>query len=150
MPMALLRLNYAVEMRYGVLVDIARKVFDGESIDVSMGCFNVIWQGDANAQALQSFGILESPPRVLNLTGPETMSVRRAAERFAAIFGKPASLTGVESPDALLGNAQASHRLFGYPRISVDQMIEWIAHWVKRGGGFLDKPTHFESRDGRF
>jgi nucleoside-diphosphate-sugar epimerase len=150
MPMAILRLNYAVEMRYGVLVDIAHKVFAGEPIDVSMGWFNVIWQGDANAQALQAFGCLETPPRVLNITGPEMLSVRKVAEQFAERFGKPVRLMGTEAPDALLGNAQVSHRLFGLPRISAEQMIDWIAAWVRNGGGNLGKPTRFEVRDGRY
>jgi nucleoside-diphosphate-sugar epimerase len=150
-PTVLLRLNYAVEMRYGVLVDVARQVFAGEPINVRMGCCNVIWQGDANAQALQAFAV--TPPaaaRVLNIAGPEILSVRRVAERFGALFNKPVTIVGTEAPDALLSNAQASHRLFGYPRIGAEQMIEWIAHWVQRGGGFLDKPTHFESREGKF
>ncbi|MCE9529562.1 MAG: NAD-dependent epimerase/dehydratase [Planctomycetes bacterium] len=149
-PMVLLRLNYAVEMRYGVLVDIARKVFNGETIDVSMGNFNVIWQGDANAMALRTFEQLASPSKVLNITGPETLSVRRVAERFAALFQKKAAIVGTETPDALLNNAQLSHRLFGYPRIGAEQMIEWIAAWVKSGGVVLGKPTHFESRDGKY
>ena len=152
-PTLLLRLNYAVEMRYGVLVDIARQVFAGEPVNVSMGCFNVIWQGDANAQALQAFGCIATPQataRALNITGPEIVSVRRVAERFGDLFNKPVTIVGTEAPDALLNNAEASHRLFGRPRISAEQMIEWIAHWVQRGGGFLDKPTHFDSREGKF
>jgi len=149
-PMAILRLNYAVEMRYGVLVDIARCVFDEKPVDISMGAFNVIWQGDANAVALQAFGTLATPPLMLNLTGPETLSVRQIALRFGQRFGKPAVITGTEQTDALLNNAQNSHRLFGYPRISVEQMIDWIASWIEAGGSSLNKPTHFDSRDGRF
>lgn len=150
-PTVLLRLNYAVEMRYGVLVDIARQVFAGQPVDVSMGCFNVIWQGDANAQALQAFECAAKPQAaVLNITGPEILSVRRVAERFGALFNKSVTITGTEAPDALLNNAQLSHRLFGYPRVGAEQLIEWIAHWVQRGGSFLDKPTHFESREGKF
>ncbi len=150
-PTVLLRLNYAVEMRYGVLVDIARQVFAGQPVDVSMGCFNVIWQGDANAQALQAFECVAKPQAaVLNITGPEILSVRRVAERFGALFNKSVTIIGTEAPDALLNNAQLSHRLFGYPRVGAEQLIEWIAHWVERGGSFLDKPTHFESREGMF
>jgi nucleoside-diphosphate-sugar epimerase len=150
MPMALLRLNYAVELRYGVLVDIARCVWSGTPIDLSMGNFNAIWQADANAMALQAFDQLASPPRVLNIAGPELLSVRRLAERFGELFGKPVTFRGTEAPDALLSNGQLGHRLFGYPRVSVQQMVEWIADWVCRGGASLDKPTHFEVRDGNF
>ena len=149
-PMALLRLNYAVELRYGVLVDIARCVWSGTPIDLSMGNFNAIWQADANAMALQAFDQLVSPPRVLNIAGPELLSVRRLADQFGELFGKSVTFRGTEAPDALLSNGQLGHRLFGYPRVSVQQMVEWIADWVRRGGASLDKPTHFEVRDGNF
>jgi nucleoside-diphosphate-sugar epimerase len=149
-PMAILRLNYAVELRYGVLVDVARCVWSQTPIDLSMGNFNAIWQADANAMALQVFDQLASPPRVLNIAGPELLSVRRLAEQFAELFGKPVTFRGTEAPDALLSNGQVGHRLFGYPRVSVQQMVEWIADWVRRGGASLDKPTHFEVRDGNF
>lgn len=149
-PMVLLRLNYAVEMRYGVLVDIARRVFAGKPVDVSLGSFNVIWQGDANAMALRAFEFTRTPPRVLNLTGPETLSVRHIAQRFAQLFQKTPIVTGSEAPDALLNNAQQATRLFGYPSVNVEQMLERIAAWTKDVGQFLDKPTHFDSRDGQF
>jgi hypothetical protein len=149
-PMTLLRLNYAVEMRYGVLVDIAHKVWAGQPIDVSMGHLNAIWQGDANAMALAAFEHLAVPPRLLNLAGPETLSVRRVAEEFGQLFGKAVTIEGTEAADALLSNGQVAHALFGYPRIGVQQMLRWIADWVKRGGATLGKPTHFEVRDGRF
>jgi nucleoside-diphosphate-sugar epimerase len=149
-PTAILRLNYAVEMRYGVLVDIARKVFEGQPVDVSMGYVNVIWQGDANAMALQAFDHVAVPPRTLNIAGPEILSVRRVAERFAELFKKTATITGTEAPDALLSNAAQSRQLFGPPRICAEQMIEWIALWVTRGGESLGKPTHFENRGGKF
>jgi nucleoside-diphosphate-sugar epimerase len=150
MPLVLLRLNYAVEMRYGVLVDVARKVWAGEPVEVSMGSLNAIWQGDANAMALQAFAEVRTPARVLNITGPETLSVRAVAERFGQLFQKPALIVGSEAPEALLNNSAQAFRLFGYPRITADQMIEWIAAWIARGGASLGKPTHFESRDGRF
>jgi nucleoside-diphosphate-sugar epimerase len=149
-PTLLLRLNYAVEMRYGVLVDIARNVFQGKPIDVTMGHFNVIWQGDANAQALQAFDCVATPARVLNITGPEIVSTRWAAGRFAEQFGKKVALAGTEAPEALLNNAAQSHRLFSKPGVSIEQMIEWIANWVRHGRAYLDKPTHFDSRDGKF
>lgn len=149
-PMALLRLNYATEMRYGVLVDIGQRVLTGQPVDVSMGFLNALWQGDANAMSLGAFGHLQTPPRVLNLAGPEILSVRRVAEEFGRLFNLPPLLHGVEADDAYLSNAQESQRLFGYPRVPVQQMIRWIADWLKRGGRTLGKPTHFEVRDGRY
>lgn len=149
-PTALIRLNYAVEMRYGVLVDLARKVLDGEVVDVSMGNFNCVWQGDANVHALQAFDHLAAPPLVLNVTGPETLSVRRVCEDYGRIMGKVPKFTGAEAPSALIGNARKAAGLFGYPRVGVEQMMQWIADWVTRGGASLGKPTHFETRDGRF
>ena len=149
-PMALLRLNYAVELRYGVLVDLAQRVLAGEPIDLTMGHFNALWQADANAMALCAFAHLASPPLVLNLAGPEVLSVRRVAEEFGRLLGREVRFTGSEAADALLSNGQRAHRLFGYPRVPVQQMMRWIAAWLQRGGPTLGKPTHFEVRDGRF
>jgi hypothetical protein len=149
-PMALLRLNYAVELRYGVLVDLAQRVQAGQVIDLTMGHFNVIWQADANALALRAFDHVASPPFVVNVAGPELLSVRRCAEEFGRLLGKTPAFQGTESPDAFLSNGQLGHRLFGYPRVSVQQMILWIAAWVHGGGESLGKPTHFEVRDGQF
>ena len=149
-PLVLLRLNYATELRYGALADIARRVFAGEAIDLAMGHLNAIWQADANAVALQAFSLVASPPRVLNVAGPELLSVLRVAEEFGRLFGKPVTFRGTESPDALLSNAQQAHQLFGYPRVGVRQLVEWIADWVRRGGEDLGRPTHFEVRDGNF
>jgi nucleoside-diphosphate-sugar epimerase len=149
-PMVLLRLNYATEMRYGVLVDIARRVQQGQAVDLSMGHLNALWQGDANAQALAAFGYVASPPFVVNLAGPELLSVRRVAELFGQLLDQRVVFQGIESPDALLSNGQLGHRLFGYPRVPVQQVIRWIADWVRRGGSNLGKPTHFEVRDGKF
>jgi hypothetical protein len=115
-----------------------------------MGSFNTIWQGDANAMALCSFDHTTVPPRVVNLTGPETLSVRRVVERFGQLFRMMPIIIGHEAPDALLSNAQQAFRLFGYPHVGVDMIMERIAGWIARGGEFLDKPTHFESRDGKF
>jgi len=147
---AIVRLNYAIALRYGVLVDIARHVLAQEPVDVTMGAVNVIWQGDANAQALALLPHCATPPFVLNVTGPETVSVRRVAERFGRIFDVPVTFTGAESPLALLSHTAKSQQLFGYPRVTLDQMIAWTAAWVQQGGPFLDKPTHFETRDGRY
>ena len=149
-PVSIVRLYYSNEMRYGVLVDIAQKVWAGETIDVTMGNANVIWQGDANAMALQSLEPAASPPFVVNVVGPETISVRRVAGQFAEIMGKPVTIAGSESPDGFIGNGQLGHRMFGYPRVPVQQIIRWIAGWVMRGGESLGKPTHFETRDGKF
>ena len=149
-PTAILRLNYATELRYGVLVDVARRVWAGQPVPLAMGHLNALWQGDANAMALCAFARAASPPFVVNLAGPETLSVRRVAEEFGRLLGKAVTFMGTEAPDALLSNGQLGHQLFGYPRVGVRQMITWIAEWVKRGGPTLDKPTHFESRDGRF
>lgn len=147
---AMMRLNYAVEMRYGVLVDVARKVYNRQPVDVNMGAANVIWQGDANGQALALLAHCATPPLICNITGPETVSIRRVAEQFAHIFGVEAQITGSEAPTALLSNAAQAQQLFGYPTVSLQQMITWIADWVSRGGVGLNKPTHFETRDGRF
>ncbi len=149
-PVALLRLNYAVEMRYGVLADIGRKVYERRPVDVSMGAVNIIWQGDANSVCLRAFSLCKSPPAVLNLTGPETLSVRSIARRFGERFNVEPVLEGVESATALLSDASECHRIFGYPEVSVGRMIEWAAAWIAAGGTSWSKPTHFEVRDGKF
>ncbi len=149
-PMAMIRLNYACELRYGVLVDIARRVWSGETVDVAMGHLNTIWQADANAMTLQAFDHVASPPLLLNVTGPEPLSVREMAARFGELMNKRVAVSGSESPTALLANAAQALRLFGPPHVGVEQMLRWIADWVMRGGASLGKPTHFESRDGKF
>ena len=149
-PVTLLRLNYAVELRYGVIIDIGLKVFENRPVDLRMGHVNVIWQGDANSVCLRSFSLANSPPEILNLTGPETIAVRWIARRFGEIFGVEPKLEGTESPTALLNNAARCHRLFGHPEVSVEQIIEWVAKWIAAGGELLNKPTHFEVRDGKF
>jgi nucleoside-diphosphate-sugar epimerase len=149
-PMVLLRLNYANEMRYGVLVDLAQRVWEGRPVDLAMGNLNAIWQADANAVALAALDQVSVPPLVLNVTGPELLSVRRIAEEFGRLFQKSVNFDGEEKPEALLSNAQGCHRLFGYPRVSAGQMVRWIADWVRRGGVTWNKPTHFEVRDGKF
>lgn len=146
----LLRLNYAIDLRYGVLLDIGQKIFERRPIDVTMGHVNVIWQGDANSVALRSFALCSSPPAVLNLTGPETIAVRWIARRFGERFGVEPVIVGTESDTALLSNAARCHRLFGYPSVTVEQMIEWVSDWIGMGGATLSKPTHFETRDGKF
>jgi nucleoside-diphosphate-sugar epimerase len=149
-PVTLLRLNYAIDLRYGVLVDIALKVYQRQPVNLAMGQVNVIWQGDANSVALRAFRLCQSPPAVLNVTGPETVSVRSLAWKFARRFGVEPIFEGTEAPTALLSDASLCHRLFGYPEVTLEQMIEWVAEWIRAGGVLWNKPTHFEVRDGRF
>lgn len=149
-PMAILRLNYAIDLRYGILLDIAEKVYAEEPISLGMGNVNVIWQGDANAVALRAFAHCQSPSLILNVTGPETVSVRYLASCFGTLFNTSPRFAGEEAETALLSNASRCHQLFGYPRVSLAQMIEWVAEWVRIGGTTLHKPTHFEVRDGKF
>lgn len=149
-PVALLRLSYAVEMRYGVLVDIARRVYNGEPIDLKMGNMVAIWQGDANAMSLQAFDHVANPPCILNITGPDMLSIRQIALVYGEIFNKKVTYTDSESGQALISNAQKAHRLFGYPQVPIAQVIAWCADWVARNGESLNKPTHFETTDGKF
>mgnify|MGYP006302289973 CR=1 FL=1 len=144
------RLNYAVELRYGIVLDVAQQVWNGTPIDVTMGNVNVIWQGYVSSVALQGFELAASPPRVLNVAGPETVSVRWMATRLGELMGKKPKFAGEEAPNALLSNALQCHKLFGYPEVSVDKLIEWVAYWIMAGGATLGKPTHYETRDGKF
>ncbi len=145
-----LRLNYAVELRYGVLHDVARSVMAGRPIDLRMGHVNVIWQGDANDIAVRSLALTSSPPRILNLTGPEKISVRWAAREFGKLFGVRPVFRFSESGTALLNDATSTLKLFGRPSVSLKQMMLWVVNWLKAGGRSLDKPTHFQERAGRF
>ncbi len=149
-PVALIRLNYSVEPRYGVLVDIATKVKNHEDIDLSMGYFNVIWQGDANDMVLRSIEITESPAKALNITGSETLSVRGIAREFGEIFGVEPIFTGSETPTALLSDSRIAFDLFGYPSVSIKQVIKWTAQWMLDDKELLGKPTHYEVRDGKY
>ena len=144
------RLNYAVDLRYGVLVDIARKVYTGEPVDLTVGHFNVIWQGDANSYALRSLELCDAPPRALNVTGPEICSVRETAEFFAARFARRVIFQGEEAGVALLNNAALCQQLLGAPGVALGELQEMVAHWIERGGASLNKPTKFEVTDGRF
>jgi nucleoside-diphosphate-sugar epimerase len=147
---SILRLNYANELRYGVLVDIARRVQAEEPVSLSMGYLNAIWQGDASAMSLQALSRASDPPFVINITGRELLSVRHVAEEFGQRLRKPVRFAVKESEDALLSNPQKAYEIFGPPTVSVEQMMTWIADWTMRGGETLDKPTHFEERAGRF
>jgi nucleoside-diphosphate-sugar epimerase len=147
---SILRLNYACELRYGVLVDLAQKVWNKVPIDLAMGNFNVIWQGDANAMAIASLAQAASPAFVLNISGPELLSVRRVCTQLGKLMNRPVEFTGTESPDALLNNGKLGHSLYGYPRVGFEQMLHAIVSWITRGGKTLNKPTHFETRSGKF
>ncbi|WP_157245919.1 NAD-dependent epimerase/dehydratase family protein [Nonomuraea typhae] len=148
--LALIRLNYAVEMRYGVLVDLAQKIAAGQPIDLATGQVNVVWQGYANEVTLRSLLHADAPPYLLNLTGPELISVRQAAQALGRALGREPVFTGEEAPTALLSNAGRCHRTFGYPELTPAELIEHTAQWVAEGGPLLGKPTKFERRDGRF
>jgi nucleoside-diphosphate-sugar epimerase len=149
-PGRLFRLNYAIDMRYGVLHDVARKVRDGEEIDVAMGHVNVIWQGDANAAALRSLAHVTTPTSPLNVTGPETIGVRRLAEEFGRLMGRTPRIVGTEAGTGWLSNASRMVRELGEPRVPLPSMIEWTADWVAHDRESLGKPTHYEVRDGRY
>ncbi|HVX61591.1 MAG TPA: NAD-dependent epimerase/dehydratase family protein [Pirellulales bacterium] len=149
-PLAIVRLNYACELRYGVLVDLAQRIQAGEPVDLSMGYLNTIWQGDANAMTLCALEHVASPPWTVNVTGPELLSVRSICERLGELLDKLVRYTGIESDTAILSNVSRATELWGTPRIGVDQLLTWIVDWVGRGGRSLGKPTHFESRDGKF
>ena len=149
-PVALIRLNYSIEFRYGLLVDIAQMVLAGRPVDVTTGYVNVIWQNDAVAHAIQALDVAGSPAVPINVTGAEILSVRDLAHRFGARLGRPVQITGSEADTAWLNNAAHSHRLFGPPLTSVDTMIEWISAWLLQNGETWGKPTGFERRDGRF
>jgi len=144
------RLNYAVDLRYGVLVDIARKVHAGEPVDLRVPAFNAIWQRDANSYALRGLGHCGTPPRILNITGLETVAVRAAAEFFAARFQRTCRFHGDPGPVALLSDASAAAALMGPPAVNTARLMEMVAEWVLSGGESLHKPTHFEVADGKF
>lgn len=145
---ALIRLNYSVEMRYGVFTDIAMKVWTNKAVDLSMGYFNVIWQGDANDFVLRTLSHVKNPALVLNVTGPEILSVKEVALEFGKLLEREPHFTGSEAPTALLSNASESFRLFGKPEVEASRVISWIAGWIRYGGNIWNKPTHFEVRDG--
>ncbi|MFO0869566.1 MAG: NAD-dependent epimerase/dehydratase family protein [Pirellulales bacterium] len=149
-PVALVRLNYATELRYGVLVDLALDVHAGRPVDVSMGFVNVLWLADANAMTLAAFDHVAAPARIINMAGPEILRLRDVAQRMAAQFGVPVQLTGSEGPDALLNDGRGGYPLLGHPVTTADDMIRWTVAWVARGGENLGKPTRFQVRDGKF
>lgn len=147
---AIVRLNYAIDMRYGVLTDLAVQIERSMPIPLAMGHVNVIWQGDANRIALESLPHAATPPFVLNVTGAEVLSVRSLATQLGQRLGIPPQFTGTEAPDALLGDTARMRRHFGAPEVRLDQMLDWVADWIREGRPLLGKPTHFEARDGSF
>jgi nucleoside-diphosphate-sugar epimerase len=149
-PVVHIRLNYAVEPRYGVLADIASRIWQGQPVDVTTGFANVIWQGDACDHILRSFTLASSPPAILNVTGPETFAVRQVALRLGELLGKPVTFTGEENGRGYLNNASLALRHFGYPQVPLGKLLEWTAQWVADGGASLGKPTHFETQDGKY
>ena len=146
----LMRLEYAIDLRYGVLHDVAEKVFRDQPVDVTMGHVNVLWQGDANEQALRLLAHCTTPTSPINVSGPDVLSVRSLAEEFGRRFGKQAIITGKAAPTAWLVDTRAAQRLFGAPRVPLDKMLDWQADWIASGLPDLGKPTHFETRDGKY
>lgn len=149
-PLALVRLNYACDLRYGVLVDLALRIAAGQPVDLEIGAFNTLWQGDANAMTLRCFDHVASPPFVINLTGPEILKVRTAALELGRLLGREAVFQGKEGETALLSNAEKAFKFFGRPAMSAQELLQHVANWVQMGGPTLNKPTHFESKDGKF
>lgn len=149
-PMAMIRLNYAVEMRYGVLVDLAQTIMAGEPVDLSTGHVNVVWQGYANEVTLRALHHAAVPPFILNLTGPETLAIRQVARDMAIALDRPVTFTGDEAATSLLSNARRCHGLFGYPDVTVPELVRATAAWVREGLPTLGKPTKFQQRDGKF
>lgn len=149
-PVSLIRLFYAVEMRYGVLVDVAAKVWNEEPVDVTMGYANVIWQGDANAMILQTIEHCQCPALPVNITGPEMISIRETALKFGELMNKEVTITGQEAETALLGNTALAQNLLGGPKVPPEQVMTWTARWIADNQKLLGKPTHFETRDGKY
>jgi nucleoside-diphosphate-sugar epimerase len=149
-PCLIFRLNYAVDLRYGVLADIARQVHDGQPVDLSVPVVNVLWQGDANSYAWRSIELCATPARILNVTGPETLSVRHVAEFYARRFNRDLQVRGESRGVALLNNASACHAALGYPSVSAAELMECVAVWIESGGANLGKATKFQVTDGKF
>jgi nucleoside-diphosphate-sugar epimerase len=149
-PGRLFRLNYAIDMRYGVLHDVAQRVFTGEPLSLDMGHVNVVWQGDANAMVLRALAHCTLPTSPINVSGPDITSVRWLAEAFGRRFGKRPVLTGTEALDGWVTNTAEAMRLFGYPNVPLARMVDWQADWISRGLPSLGKDTHFDTRDGTF
>ena len=149
-PVILIRLNYANEPRYGIVVDLVQRILGGEPVDLSMGHVNLIWQGDANDYIARAISLASAPASILNVAGPEVVRVRELAERIGELVGRKPRFTGREEPTALLSDSSRCVRSFGPPRTGLEQMLSWICDWVLRGERTLRKATKFQVRDGRF
>lgn len=149
-PVTLMRLNYAHDLHYGVITDIAGKIWRGEPIDLTMGYFNAIWQGDANEMILRSLPLCTSPATAINLTSPQIYQVREVAVKLGQLLERPVQFTGQEAPTALLSNTERMQAVLGQPRIDLDRLLHWIAHWTRIAGAVHNKPTGFQVRDGKF
>lgn len=149
-PTLIYRLNYAIDLRYGVLLEIAKSVLEGRPVDLTTGNVNVIWQGDANEIAIRALKHCSTPAKILNVTGPETLSVKWLAQQFGLLLDREPTFVNETQPMALLNNASEAHRLFGYPKVTIREMLELTASWLKEGGKTLNKPTHFQERKGKF
>jgi len=149
-PMLIYRLNYAVDFRYGVVLEVAKSVYEEKEIDLRTGNVNVIWQGDANEIAIRSLLHCEAPAKLLNVTGPETLSIKWLAEQFGRSFEKAPRFINEVQSTALLSNASECHRLFGYPKVTIREIIDITARWLKEGGSIFGKATHFQEREGKF
>ncbi|MCI0920131.1 NAD-dependent epimerase/dehydratase family protein [Sphingobacterium rhinopitheci] len=149
-PILIYRLNYAVDFRYGVVREIAKQVFNNQPIDITTNNVNVIWQSDANEIAIRSLLHTEAPAKVLNVTGPEILSIKWIAQKLALAFGKEVEFVGVPETSALLNNASECHKIFGYPSVSILEIIDITAKWMLHGGDEFGKDTHFQERKGKF
>jgi nucleoside-diphosphate-sugar epimerase len=149
-PILIYRLNYSIDLRYGVLMDIAGEVYNGNPVDLSVGVVNIIWQGDAVNRALLCLEHTACPAKFLNVTGPETISVKDLAEKFGENFDKHVKYKNEDRGKAYLSDAENSIKLFGPPTVSPEYMIKWVSDWILKGGQHLDKPTHFQVTDGQF
>ncbi len=149
-PVCLYRLNYAVDLRYGVLYDIGSRVWRGEPVDVSAVAFNAIWQGDANRYALLALEQASVPPKQLNVTGPEMLATRTVAETFGTLMHRPVYFAGQPASVCYLNDASQCHQRFGLPTVSAEALINKQAEWIMAGGSALGKPTHFEVTNGSF
>jgi len=149
-PVTIIRLNYANEPRYGIIVDLTLKILNDEPIDVTMGAVNLIWQRDANDYIIRSITLAQSPPFVLNVAGPQTISIRSLAGKIANLLGKEPKFVSQEAPSALLSDASRCISLFGAPQMTLDEMVAIIVEWVKSGKEILNKPTKYDVRNGKF
>jgi nucleoside-diphosphate-sugar epimerase len=149
-PGRLLRLSYAIDLRYGVLHDVATSVYRNQPVDVTMGYANVIWQGDATEQALRLLARCTTPTSPINISGPKKVSIRWLASQFGERLGKSPQIVGDEAETAWLVDTTAVHQLLGDPRVPIDTMIDWVGDWVARGQPSHGKRTHFETRDGKY